>query len=216
MSKAARNSVLFRESKIVVIPNPINPVFFSKKKVAEDNPPKSNSVVFSVIAADLKDPNKRVAQVCEALRLLAETFKGINIRLRLIGSRGEHLAEKYPFVSLLGTLNPDQLSQTLDSVDVNISFSVLETSPLSIAECAARGVPTIASLNPGSAELISNLDCGTTVGDMKEFMNALDSVVKNKLNSGATGLGDNQMSTNAEKLHRPDRVALSYLGQYLS
>lgn len=210
----ASNSALFNDSKIVVIPNPIDSIFFSKKESVALHPIPTSSIIFSLIANDLEDPNKRVDEICQVLHSLKEKYLDSQIKLLLIGARGQNFATKYSFVDWLGPLCPTEVAQTLGNVDVNISFSFVETAPLAIAECAAKGVPSVASDNHGAAELLSALACGSTAGSLEELFVALEEALKSKMRFGTTGLGSSSMSMNALAIHSPDKVAGRYARGY--
>jgi glycosyltransferase involved in cell wall biosynthesis len=215
IADSASNSAVFRNSNLIVIPNPIHEVFFSPKIPALPRPPSlPTSIVFSLIATDLGDPNKRVAEVCEALSAVELTSPGIDIKLVLIGARGGKFADKYRFVSLLGVLDAIGIVQILDTIDANISFSIVETSPLTIAECAARGVPTIASNNKGASAIINSLNCGSTVNDIHDLRLMLEQALQNKVTSGVVGIGSDLMTANAMNSHRPEKVASRYENEY--
>lgn len=216
IAEAAKNSSLFGNSRIVIIPNPIDSVFFSAETFFPRQRLAASKLVCCLIATNLDDLNKRVAEVCEAVSALAASNPFADVKLLLVGAGGELFSDKYPFVARLGALHATDIVQVLNTVDVNISFSFAETSPLSIAECAARGVPTIASNNKGSAEIIKSLGCGVTVEDSQHLFRSLEKALLNMSTLGVTGMGSDLMVEKATSYHEPGNVAARYAHEYVT
>jgi len=148
-SEATRSSV-FAGRNIRVIPNPL--ALPSETEVRSEGqgsvdgqpgsgkePGDSEGVRFLVLAANLEDPLKGVADAVDGFHKAFPDGRGAT--LHLVG-RG-HLGEGIPGVMPMGYQPASEVSTLLQTADYLIVASRAENQPLAIAEAHAEGVSLI-------------------------------------------------------------------------
>lgn len=214
MGEQAKMSSVFRDQDCSVIGNPINDVFFTEPNrlgARERLGIHSNDFVAVVIAKDLRDPNKNVEFILEAIEL-ASTGSERSLTLLLIGKNGGLYSSPLVNVKWLGEVSAVQMEQIVGAADSVLSASIAESAGMSIIECAAVGVPSIALENGGTASLITHGETGFLAKDMESFVSCILTLAK-----------DNSLLAKFRKAakqkaisHKPHQIANSYIELYKS
>jgi glycosyltransferase involved in cell wall biosynthesis len=168
LADAARQSAIFRDHPIHVIPNPVDDRFLSAAPAPARTP--GNEMVGVVVAQDLDDPTKNVPQAVDAFsRHRSVTGSG---RLVLIGRGGKQF-EGRPGVILTGRLGVDELVSWCDAADHIIVPSAAENAPMVVFEAAARGCWPLVANNSGLAEIPTTLGGGNLFDTTDELSHLL-------------------------------------------
>lgn len=168
LAEEAKRSSIFGSQTLEVINNPVGDEFFrstAARTVGNDR----DGLRIGVIAQNLSDPRKNVAEVHRAFLTMVE--RKIPAHLFLVGGQGHEFIG--PNVHRLGNLPVPQLIDQLDSWDVLVNPSRAENAPLTIIEASARGCPTIAAHAGGMPAMVSELGQGSTYFSEPELVDAL-------------------------------------------
>jgi glycosyltransferase involved in cell wall biosynthesis len=156
LADCASKSTLFKNNKIVCLPNPINTVIYSPldKKIARDLFRFSNNkklILFGAMDAT-SDPRKGYKELCEALLQL----KGHDIELVVFGSSKPQVPESFKFKSYhLGQVYDDVTMRALYSAaDVVVVPSRQENLSNTIMESLACGTPVVGFDVGGNRDMI--------------------------------------------------------------
>jgi glycosyltransferase involved in cell wall biosynthesis len=167
LADVARKSVMFHDHPIHVIPNPVDQKFLTAP-VAKDVAQKE--IVSMVVAHDLDDPNKNVAQAVEGFsHHHRATGSG---HLVLVG-RGGRDFHRRPGVTLTGRLGVEDLLSWYDTADHIIVPSEAENAPMVVFEAAARGCWPLVANNSGLTEIPATLGGGnlfTTATELSQLV----------------------------------------------
>lgn len=158
ITECAKESILFKNKKILNIPNPIDTnIFkpFDKEKARElrNFPKHKKLVLFGAINAT-QDPRKGFYELYTALKLL----KNPNIELVVFGSSQPQNAPEFGFKThYLGHLHDDISLVTLyNAVDVMIVPSLQENLSNAIMESLSCGTPVVAFNIGGNPDMIEH------------------------------------------------------------
>jgi glycosyltransferase involved in cell wall biosynthesis len=214
MSEQAKLSSVFRDQDCSVIANPIDDAFFkqptslgSKEKLAIG----ARDFVSVVIAKDLKDQNKNLGFILQALEL-ASFAVDRPLTLLMVGKNGGSFSSPLVSVRWLGELRAAQIAEVATAADCVLSASIAESAGMTIVECAAMGIPSIALENGGTASLISDGETGFLAKDMESFVRRVTELAKD--NSLLAKFG--QSAQLKARGHKPDQIANSYIDLYES
>jgi glycosyltransferase involved in cell wall biosynthesis len=214
MSEQAKLSSVFRDQDCSVIANPIDDAFFkqptslgSKEKLAIG----ARDFVSVVIAKDLKDQNKNLGFILQALEL-ASFAVDRPLTLLMVGKNGGSFSSPLVSVRWLGELRAAQIAEVATAADCVLSASIAESAGMTIVECAAMGIPSIALANGGTASLISDGETGFLAKDMESFVRRVTELAKD--NSLLAKFG--QSAQLKARGHKPDQIANSYIDLYES
>jgi glycosyltransferase involved in cell wall biosynthesis len=201
-----------RNCEITVIPNPVRIEFFESR--SEKGPTAEGGAEFSciLIAEDLENPIKRVADFIALVNSNRGLFTG-HIKILLVGKNGQKFAKHQENVSALGVLEAKELIQVLDSTDLLVSFSSAESAGMTMKEAAARGVPSLIFSNPGSDSTISKDVSGFTSDSDSDFLNQFAELVSNRSRIRQVGQEARRL---AHLENHPDVVSKSYERVYES
>ncbi|KOP39489.1 glycosyl transferase family 1 [Flavobacterium sp. WLB] len=162
ITNCARKSTLFRNHKIINIPNPIDTdLFHPFDKTLSRNlwrfPQDKKLVLFGAIAAT-SDINKGYQQLKNALDLLDND----NVELVIFGSSEPKDKDFLKFKThYLGHLNDDiSLVSLYNSVDVVVLPSLQETLPQVAIEAMSCGTPVVAFGHTGLLDIIEHTVTG--------------------------------------------------------
>ena len=214
MRDMAQASALLRDARVEVILNPINRTFFSAQSRANARKQlgiEEHRLVGMIIAADLSDPRKGVRQALTALSATRAT--GVELDVLLVGGQGDRLAHDFPFVRMLGSLDPEALAQIGAASDFLVVMSVADNAPLVIGEAGAMGVPTFVRSGTGASQLVRDGKTGIIVDSMDDLASAVTRVSQHR--EWLAEMGNNAQSS-ARENHEPGIVAQKYLTLYAS
>lgn len=138
LADQARRSPILRDKKIHVVSNPIAQDFLDRP--AKPSRVSGTDVVASLVAGNLSDPLKGVAEVIHAHQ--ADKSVRSRILLRLIGARGSAWSSGEN-TEWLGALNQTDLKQAYADSDYVIQASRGESFGLSVIEGASQGATPI-------------------------------------------------------------------------
>lgn len=148
LSKVATNLRPSIESKIVIVPNGIDPFWFSH--IYADRPVPEAGCVRLVTAGQV-EKNKNQATVVKACEALIP--KGYDVEYHLAGKVADEeyysQFEDKPFVKYHGALDKEQLSDLYRQCDIFVLASRFETFGLVYAEALTQGLPIIYSKGQG-------------------------------------------------------------------
>lgn len=162
LENCAKESTLFKNHKIVNLPNPIDTNIFkqfdkTQARVLWNLPQSKKLVLFGAISAT-SDINKGFKELMESLSLLNDE----NIEFVIFGS--SEPKEKQPFkmkTHYLGHLNDDVSLVTLYSaVDVMVVPSLQEAFGQTATESMACGTPVVAFRHTGLLDIVEHKKTG--------------------------------------------------------
>ena len=202
LARLARTSSIFDARSVSVIPNPYAPAFEKQSSGPSDPSParSEKSVTVGVVAADLLDPVKNVAEAVAAFRRARE--RNPSLRLALVGARGEEYAG--PGVEIMGALKNEALPAFYSLCDVIVMPSLAENAPLVIIEASSQGCPTLAREAGGSPELLTRLGFGSVYTSAHQLSELLESFTPLTL-AARTALRDK-----THEVFSPSTVAKQY------
>lgn len=215
LAQKARASVALRDQEISVIPNPISEVFFesydrdkSRLKLGFS----ANSVVGILVANNLMDPNKRVAQVVEVFNRVSRTSRR-QLQLVLAGNKGSKFQASSPaVVSWLGALRPAELAKAASAADFVVSFSQAESAGLTMRECGALRLPSFASAAGGAGEMFTPEQSGFEVNSERSLEVLLTRALSGEVDLNLAG----SIARQEAMASHPDKVLLDYQKLYSS
>jgi glycosyltransferase involved in cell wall biosynthesis len=214
MSEQAKLSSVFREQNCSVISNPVNEVFFAETDRFAARIKlgiHSNDFVVAVIAKDLKDPNKNLDFIVNALEISSVSAER-SLTLLLVGKNGSAYSSPLVNVKWLGELNATELAGAARAADAVLSASIAESAGMTIVECAAMGIPSVAIQNGGSASLIENGETGFLARDLESFAASVETLARDNLLLEKLGKAA-KLKANR---HKPDQIANRYIELYKS
>ncbi len=214
MSDQAKLSSVLSDQDCSVISNPIDDAFFTqptssrfKDKLAIG----SNDFVSIVIAKDLKDPNKNLDFILQALERASVSVTR-PLTLLLVGRNGGSFTSPLVNVDWLGELTAAQIAEVASTADCLLSASIAESAGMTIIECAAMGVPSIALENGGTASLITDGETGLLARDLESFVRSVLALAQDSSLLTKFGQGAQHKATS----HKPDQIANTYIDLYKS
>ena len=214
MFEQAKSSSVFRDQDCSVVSNPINEVFFTKPErsgAREKLGIHSNAFVAIAIAKDLRDPNKNLDFILKALEQ-ASVGSERSLTLLLIGKNGGSYSSPLVNVKWLGELNPHQIVENAGCADSVLSASIAESAGMTIVECAAMGIPSVAIENGGTSSLITNGETGLLARDLESFVEGVETLIKDKFLLEKLGKAAKERAN----WHKPGQIANSYIDVYKS
>ncbi len=216
MAEKARQSKIFSNSSVVVIPNPVSYEIFSKASAITSDtgvkPKSPNQLKLVLIANDLADETKGVEKLLGAAQA-ARVLSGSKISLTLIGKNGHRFANNEG-IDCRGELTQSQISECLLDCDALISASVAESFGLTIVEAAILGIPSIVLGSSGSSELVAHGVTGWVVEDFAELTQLLCTLAQ----GGSSALEESGIRAKAVAIEKysPSRIAEAYQKLYLA
>lgn len=214
MLDQASRSAVFREQKNLVIPNPIDDIFFEKtngQRARTEVGTAVDTFVGAVVAKDLSDANKNLA-------LVIRTFEEASVRssrrlaLILIGKNGASYSSKLVDIKWLGEMTSEMISETACAADVFLSGSIAESAGMTIIEGAAMGIPSVALANGGTSSLIENEKTGILCPDPDSFVAGVLKLIESSERLSELGVSAKEYAEN----HRAEKVATRYIELYSS
>lgn len=158
ITESAKKSSLFRDKKIITLPNPIDTTVFApqNKRTAREiwNLPQDKKLILFGAMNATTDPRKGFHELKKALHLL----DGNNIELVVFGSEKPTEHSSFNFtIHYVGNIHDDERLATLYSAaDVMIVPSLQENLSNAIMESLACGTPVVAFDIGGNSDMIEH------------------------------------------------------------
>jgi glycosyltransferase involved in cell wall biosynthesis len=215
MERQVNLSSKFRNAKIVTIPNPISETFLEAKSKSAARAKlyiEKDTLVFILIAGNLSDPAKNVSATVDSIRALKGTT-GEDPLLLLVGSEGQRFESKDLGIRWLGIVPPSELSGIAAAADWVVSSSLAESAGMTIAECAALGVPSIVIDSGGVSEMLLHGKSGLVAKNHDEFSRFIRDSLLEKFDREEMGMAAKDF---AQTHFHPSTIAQKYLDLYES
>lgn len=147
----AKESQVFRNSSVTVIPNPIDTDFFKPNLHAGTE--HNQKLIVGCNATNLLDPMKGVLSIIRVLEIFQSNNPGVEVELLAIGG-GKLPASKIAIRQAGFVSDQSKIVKLYQEMDVFVSMSLAEVFPLSIAEAQSCGVPVICLNSGGMPEMV--------------------------------------------------------------
>ncbi|MDA8579684.1 glycosyltransferase [Pontimonas sp.] len=203
--RQASASGILGDQSLVVQHNPIQPVFCEPPERRDHD---QNGLVAIVVAKNLDDDVKNVAQAVSAVKEARQQLKSVT--LILVGQGGHGFAG--PGIELSGALSASQLKDVFSRSDVLIVPSLAENAPLVIPEAAAQGVTPFVANVGGMPGLIDALGHGRVFSSTSELVGALVSAASTTVQT-STQVRET-LRTAAVSQFSPEAVVAAYAKVY--
>lgn len=184
LAESASESVLFRDRKVVNLPNPIDTSRFMPFDRAMGRellnlPAEKKLVLFGAMGAT-SDPRKGFRELSKAL----EQIEGDHVELVVFGSSGPAESQEFPQKAhYLGQLHDDATLRALYSaVDVVVVPSRQENLSNAIMESLACGTPVVAFNIGGNPDMVEHKLSGYLAqdGDIGDFARGINWVLNHR------------------------------------
>lgn len=187
IAERVRQSSLFRDHRVEIIPLPIDKTTFRPvdQRAARDllRVPQDKKVIFFG-ASSIEDPRKGMAYLAEALQQLPSMMEAKNrtlskekVFLLAAGRKVNNLLESMPFPNrYLGYLKDDiTLALAYQAADIFVCPSTEDAGPMMIPESMLCGTPVVAFNTGGAPDLIETMKSGYLAGykDAADLANGL-------------------------------------------
>ena len=193
IEKLARDSVIFKNTKIVNIPYAIDPkIFFVENKLEalkklEINFDLNNKFVISFGATSAQsEKRKGFNQVYKAIKKLNKEFK--NIHFIVFGEISEKLKKINNITNYSEINDENQLRSIYSSSDIFLSPSLQDNLPLTVMESLSCGTPVVAFNVGGMRDLILHKKNGYLAAEdnFDDFYEGIKFFLKNNLKKKLT------------------------------
>ena len=161
LAQAARESAIFKQFPVSVIPNPLDTNFFTPGskvdacKVLSISPDK-RYILYGAMNA-VKDRNKGFAELKSCLQYYEKQFDTKDIEVLIFGSNDKAQLElNHIRTTNLGVLNDQQLLAAYRASDVMVTPSLSENLSNIIMESLACGTPVAAFNIGGNSDMIDH------------------------------------------------------------
>jgi glycosyltransferase involved in cell wall biosynthesis len=213
LADLAAKSTLVKGSPLRVIGNPINSIFFElvDKRIARQRLQiDEQSLVITIVAKNLDDPNKQVQEMFDQFEKFASKSNS-RAQLLLVGDGGGDLRTN-PLVRKLGNLEPASLRDVYCATNLILSGSLAESFGLTLAEAGALGVPSLTSIGHAASEgLVDGLN-GFTFAEVSQLPEKLSEIFAlSEEEFSKIGSNASQHFTNTS---HPSTVSKSYAKLY--
>ena len=170
LGNKARESQVFENTKVTVIPNPIETEIFTPKSRTSTTRTKRFKIGCS--ATNLLDPMKGVLSILGILETFQISHPKLDIELIAIGG-GKLPASRIKIRQSGFISDQKQIVEFYQDMDVFVSLSLAEVFPLSIAEAQSCGVPVICLNTGGMPEMIDHGFDGFVVDSSEDLLHKL-------------------------------------------
>jgi glycosyltransferase involved in cell wall biosynthesis len=191
IGRCAKESFLFKDREIDVIPNPINTELFSpiNKNIARNlfNIPKDKTVImFSALGA-MNDPRKGSKQLFDAINML--NLENIVFVIVGKGPSDETQRLKHPSYFIPPLSDETSMSLLYNTADIMVAPSLQENLANSIIESLLCGVPVVAFDIGGNSDMIKHKVNGYLAETVspKNLAHGIEWVFKNQKVSNLSG-----------------------------
>jgi glycosyltransferase involved in cell wall biosynthesis len=180
IASRARASTVFRNVQIEVIPNPVNLEIFkpSDREVARSHfGVDQNAFVVGCSAVNLLDPQKNIKGIVEIISNLRQCSTYRNLVVFAVG--GGKVSDDGGLVIHGGLIEAGEtMAMAYQAMDVFVSLSHAENSPLSLIEAAAVGIPSICLDRGGMAEIVKHGINGYVISNQLELSGAIEEIIR--------------------------------------
>ena len=176
IAEKARESRVFRDSKIDVIPNPVDTTAFcpsNRDEARRDFQIPLLSFVIGCSAENLLDPQKNIDEIVRQTKISSAKHPGVDFVLLAIGA-GNIEAFGIEIKQTGVITNQKRMAIAYNAMDVFVSFAIAENSPLTLIEASASGVPTVCMDRGGMPEIVVHEDTGFVLRDYDEFGSCIE------------------------------------------
>ena len=182
MANLARNSKIFKSSKIEVIPNPLNTKIFkplNKRKCKKFFNLKERKIILFGSAAPLDNPAKNFKCVINVVNNLKKLNKFNDCKLIIYGAYDKNILNKIKFnYKHVGFINDEKkLAKLYNCADVFLQPSKIDNLPQTAIESTACGTPVVSFNIGGMKDIIDSDKNGYLVKAFNE-KDYLNSVIK--------------------------------------
>lgn len=213
--KLMESGLRIDSKNLVVIENPINNLFFTEKKI-NCNRKKYNinedDFVCIFVSYWLKNPLKDLKDVIESLEVLSRISSR---KITLICVGGYFFRSfKSNLINIISTnmvLDTEKMLEILDLADLNLSFSKAESFGLNVAECMARGIPSIVYRDTPMAKILEKNNLGVVVDNKEQMLSQLLKII----NAGPLfNINSGKLREYAQNTFHPKIVSKRYFDFY--
>ena len=182
MANLAKNSKILKNSKIEVIPNPVNTKIFkllNKKKCKKFFNLKEKKIILFGSAAPLYNPAKNFECVINIVNNLKKQNKFKDCQLVIYGAYDEEILSKIKFnYKHVGFINDERkLAKLNNCADVFLQPSKIDNLPQTAIESIACGTPVVSFNIGGMKDIVDNNKNGFLVKPFNE-KDYLNKVIK--------------------------------------
>jgi glycosyltransferase involved in cell wall biosynthesis len=179
IAEKARSSSVLKNIDVRVIPNPVETeVFFptNRKEAKAVFEIPAASFVVGCSAANLLDPQKNIAELIRQTKVMSEKYPTTNFVLLAIGAG--NLDSAGVEIKQAGLVSSkERMAVAYNAMDVFVSFSIAENSPLTLIEASASGIPTICMDRGGMPEIVIHESTGFVLTNYDEFGACIDKLM---------------------------------------
>jgi len=185
MASCARESLVFRSSRIEVIPTGINisqfkPLNKIQAKTTLNLPIHKKIILFGSVNAEI-DKNKGLTYFLNSLKILIDKIDNFNVVI--FGSENARVEQysKYT-ITYFKSLNSSELSVLYSAADVFVNTSLIENLPNTIIESMACGTPVVAFNTGGISDIIDS-EINGYLSDLEDSASIAENIYKLLVNS---------------------------------
>lgn len=216
LATRAKESTVFENQRVEMIPNPIDALFFEPPQL--DKPANilarfnAEDFVICTVAADLTNSAKGVSALVKIFQDLKSEAVFDSAKLVLVGRGGSAFNNPGNGIHWLGELDSSVLAQIADQTAVLVSMSEAESAGLTVREFGARGVPSIV-LDRGA---LSEMVIPNISGHVIEVGEELKALLLHYSRNPSELLAMGRSAKNIARENSPDSVAGRYIDLYES
>ncbi len=217
LANSARESTMFKNIPVSVIPYPINSNYFApgnkiESCVALNLNPTKNYILYGAMNST-KDPRKGFAEFKKAMQYFEKNYNTENLEILVFGSN-----EKAQFGLTkieqkdLGMLNDQQLLAAYRLSDVMVVPSLNENLSNIIMESLACGTPVVAFNIGGNADMIEHLKNGYLAQslDIKDLAKGINFCLLNNADNGLSKAAREKVVRNFGTINVSDKYFKVY------
>ncbi|MDD3320927.1 MAG: glycosyltransferase family 4 protein [Paludibacter sp.] len=219
LANAARESSLFAQFPVTVIPNPIDTSCFTPGSKTDACKtlgilPDKKYILFGAMNA-VNDRNKGFAEFCAAMQYFELNFDVEHTEVLVFGSTDEpEMGIKSLSVKHLGMLHDQKILAAYRTADVMVVPSLSENLSNIIMESMACGTPVVGFNIGGNADMIDHKQNGYLAQphNPEDMANGIVWCLKNNINDELSGKARNKVLDNFTM----ERVSKQYVELYKS
>lgn len=175
LAKSAESSLILKDCNVSVILNPVPKVFseFDTIKSKEKLGIPKNVLTIIFIAADLRNPNKGLKTLLDAIKIL-KLNKNRELKLILVGSNAGTDLDHETDIEIVKANSDEEIALIMAASDVLVVPSRIDNSPNVIGEALMSGLSVLGAETGGITELMKTMDFPTfPAGESKKLAQLL-------------------------------------------